>query len=163
MLRLTVDFADFPEAARSVGGHAQAWVRAFGSGSIITAADPHNQTIVETRTTIRPEQAREVLLEAGFLVQWGYWSGPGEPHDTGAAPHFVAAVAYKSREENPGLWVDSYSSEPTQQQVLRSLYDEFVEHGELGDVSFDEFVRLAKPTVVIVKPDELSSFVEPKC
>ncbi len=43
------------------------------------------------------------------------------------------------------------------------MYDEFVEHGELGEVSYDEFVRLAKPTVVIVRPDELASFSEPKC
>lgn len=76
---------------------------------------------------------------------------------------FIGAVAYQSEADEPGLWVDAYPTMPTQAQVLRGLYEDFQSTGEVNDqVSFEEFVRLAKPTVVVVSPNEVRSFVGEK-
>jgi hypothetical protein len=47
-------------------------------------------------------------------------------------------------------------------QVLKSLFDEFRDTGELDEISFEEFVRQANPNVVIVSPSELQSFLTQK-
>lgn len=163
MLRLTVDFADFPDSVRTLLGHSQAWVASHGSGSLVSSGDPTRQTIIEAVAMVRPEQAREVLEAATMLVKWGRWSLSGDPSEAAGTPFFVAAVSYRSREEHSGVWVNAYQNEPTPQQVLRNLFDEFVDNGEVDDdeVTFDAFVRAAKPHVVIVRPEELASFLEP--
>ncbi|MBI3720930.1 MAG: hypothetical protein HY248_00125, partial [Fimbriimonas ginsengisoli] len=55
-----------------------------------------------------------------------------------------------------------YEDPPTQLQVLRTLYDEFRETGEVGDVSFDAFVRMAQPNVLILSLAELREFLRSK-
>ena len=62
----------------------------------------------------------------------------------------------------PGVWVDAYSEQPSAAMALKGLYDEFRSTGEVGEISFEEFVRLALPNVVIVSPLEIEKFIESK-
>ena len=46
--------------------------------------------------------------------------------------------------------------------VLRTMFDEFRDTGEMEHISFEEFLQLANPNVVILTPSELRSFMDQK-
>jgi len=98
----------------------------------------------------------------GKHVPWreGTWIAdrPLQPPSE-SADCYVASVAFASK-EGPGVRVDAYPHMPTQVQVLRSMYDELCESGELEGTSFEDFTRLAKPTVAIVSPREIEGYLE---
>ena len=103
-----------------------------------------------------------MLIESGLEVFEGEWSEDRTEASEEEPALYVAAIAYRSKERAPGLWVDAFESPPIQGQVLKALYDEFLENGEIQDVSFEEFVRISEPTVVIVSPEDLSAFARSK-
>ena len=45
-------------------------------------------------------------------------------------------------------------------EVVKRLYEEFRETGELAEVAFEEFMKLAVPTIVVVGPEEIQRYVE---
>lgn len=99
-----------------------------------------------------------------MTIHRGSWSqGTDLPdREISISEAYVAAIAYQSSEHKPGIWVDAFPSLPTQVQALRALFDEFRATGEIAEVSFEEFVRLANPNVVIVGPAEIHSFLTQK-
>jgi len=38
--------------------------------------------------------------------------------------------------ERPGIWIDAFPEAPSQMQVLRNMYEEFTETGEVSCVCF---------------------------
>ena len=72
---------------------------------------------------------------------------------------YVAGVAYRTESGPPGLWMDAYAVQPTQVQVLKSMYDEMTSTGQMAEVSFEEFVRLSESNVVVAGPNDLRSFL----
>jgi hypothetical protein len=100
-------------------------------------------------------EVADALQGAGIEVKKGAW---GERAEGGAL--WVAAVAYKSAEDTPGVWVDTYESKPSTGQVLAELYEEFRQTGEVGDVSLEEFIRLSDPNVVVLSPEEQAEFAQ---
>jgi hypothetical protein len=163
LVTLQVPFESFATVVGRVLGAREAFVARHPSGALVTAADPARGAMVASVTSLAPELARERLVDAGFEAFDGSWSGV-DATDLAceAAEAFLAAVAYQSGEGRPGVWVDAYPALPTQVQVLRVMYDEFRETGELSEVTFEEFVRLANPTVVILSPSDLRSFLGQK-
>lgn len=151
---LTVPFEGFAEAMKSLPGARVAYVSTLGSRTVATACDPSSGASVRAFATMPLSEARAALESAGVTVRDGTWGD--RPDDPG--PLWVAAVAYKSEENSPGLWVDTYEAKPTTGQVLAELYEEFRETGEVGDVSMEEFIRLADPNVVILSPEEQAEF-----
>lgn len=139
---------------KSLQGARAAYVSTLGSRTVVTACDPASGAVVRCFATVSLSEARSTLEAAGVTVREGTWGD--RPDDPG--PLWVAAVAYKSEEDSPGLWVDTYESKPTTGQVLGELYEEFRETGEVGDVSMEEFIRLADPNVVILSPEEQAEF-----
>jgi hypothetical protein len=160
---LQVPFDSFAAVVGRVLGVREAFVARHPSGALVTAADPSRGAVVASVTSLAPEAARERLIQAGVETFDGSWSGV-DAADLAceAAEAFIAAVAYQSSEGRPGVWVDAHPALPTQVQVLRGMYDEFRETGELSEVTFEEFVRLANPTVVILSPSDLRSFLAQK-
>jgi hypothetical protein len=71
---------------------------------------------------------------------------------------YVGGISYRTDGESPGIWIDAYRQQPTHAHVLRSMYAELTDTGEMPSVSFEEFVRLANPTVVVSSPTELKAF-----
>ena len=158
---LQVPFEDFESTVKRVLKHQDAFVTARGASTLVTAASIDKQTIVVSLAAMPVVEATSLLATSELQVYDGAWHIEGllDIEEQTATP-YVAAVAYLSQEAAPGLWVDAYGSLPTQMTVLRAMYEEFRETGQVADVAFEEFVRLAQPTVVISTPEELHSFVE---
>lgn len=163
-MTLHVPFDQFSRTVQRVLGTKEAYVAASGPGSVVSSAVVEKGFIVVSRTDHSVGAARSKLEHAGLTIHEGNWSLAVDTdlHGEDRADPFVAAVAYRSGETTPGVWVDAYPTLPTQIQVLRAMYDEFRQTGELPDVSFEEFVRLSDPNVVIVTPNDLQSFLEKK-
>lgn len=163
LVTLQVPFDAFPAVLERVLGIRHVFLTSHSSGALVTAADAGRAALVASVVPSSVAETRKVLEGAGLEVFEGAWSGvDGTNLACESTEAFIAAVAYESTEARPGIWVDAYSSLPTQVQVLRTMFDEFRETGELSDVSFEEFVRLANPTVVILSPSDLRSFLGQK-
>ena len=163
VLTLRVPFDQFSETVRRVVGSDEAYVVSTENGCICTAFDTSKKVRVLCKEPGPAKAAKEKLEKSGMKIRTGYWAEGDEdvPEPAPAVP-FVAAVSYDATNHHPGVWIDAYDALPTAAQVLRAMYDEFSDTGELQDVSFEEFVRLAKPNVVIVTPSELISYATAK-
>lgn len=162
-MTLRVPFEQFSETVRRVVGVHEAYLVPTETGCICTAFDIGKRVRVLTKESGPPQAAREKLEKSGMKIRPGYWAEGDEdvPEPLPPVP-YIAAVSYHSGNHQAGVWVDAYETLPTVAQVLRALYDEFTGTGELQEVPFEEFVRLARPNVVIVTPSELASFVSAK-
>lgn len=162
-MTLRVPFDLFSETVRRVVGTDEAYLVATDAGSICTAFDTNKRVRVLTKQAGPANATKEKLEKAGMKIRPGYWAEGDEdvPEPAPTMP-YVAGVSYHTNNSQPGVWVDAYDALPTVALVLRAMYDEFTDTGELQDVSFDEFVRLARPNVVIVSPAELISYVTAK-
>jgi len=163
-MTLLVPFDQFAKTVLRLLDTKEAFVSPKGSGSVATAASVNKSVLIVSPSDEPIEAARKHLTKGGLEVFEGIWSLSVEI-DAPEVAHrdaFIAAVSYKSGESTPGLWVDAYPERPTQVQVLRALYEEFRETGELPEVSFEEFIRLSEPNVVIVSPVDIQSFMDSK-
>jgi hypothetical protein len=160
---LQVPFDRFAETVERRLGVREAYVSSQGSRTVVSAAVPEKGHAVVSVVFDSEEKVRASLGKAGLEIHSGTWRGADVAlDDEGADDVFVAAVAYRSGEAKPGLWVDASWSPLTSAQALRALYDELSESGELVDVSYEEFVRVAEPNVVVLEPDEIQGFARDK-
>ncbi|HXH61093.1 MAG TPA: hypothetical protein VNI20_07015 [Fimbriimonadaceae bacterium] len=153
---LTVPLEGFIADALAGGGKKTVYVTTLGNYCIATFAD--NGTVVRADALSPASEVRQTLEKAGLEVREGFWGDKLEDHSA----LWVAAVAYKSAEDTPGLWVDTYETKPSPGQVLSGLYDEFRADGDVGDVSLEEFIRRADPNVVILSPEQQAEFARKK-
>lgn len=158
-MTLRVEFDNFAATVRRHLGQGPVYVCACGPGSVATAGDPRSGTVVIAQSRRPLEDTKAALIGAGLEVEYGRWMTEGGQEDFPVTP-YVAAVAFKSRENMAGVWVDAFAELPSQTRVLRAMYDELRTTGEVGEVSFETFVRLAAPTVAIVSPDDLAKYAE---
>ncbi|MBX3097723.1 MAG: hypothetical protein KF812_12770 [Fimbriimonadaceae bacterium] len=153
-MQLRVPFSDFADAcARHDARHVYLAISARGTectapttgGWLVLASEPESLESVHAH-----------LEQAGLTCSSGGVDqiGPALP------PLWVCGVAYRSREETPGLWLDVRSSEPTVGEVLERFFAELSEDGELVGLTLEEFIRLTHPNVIIVPPGEVADFVE---
>lgn len=137
-------------------------VYAFGSGSQVKLTAAGKDGVVVCATG--PPDARSTLSALGFEIREGLWSSADVLAQEPEPIPWVVAVAYDSAETKPGLWVDARLLQPSAADALKDMYDEFRQSGEMADVSFDEFLRIANPNVVILSPDEIRGFLgRPNC
>ena len=143
----------------------EVYARPTGSGTELTAALGETDRILICRADEHVEAVRSRLKPHGIEVHNGVWSHDGESElidEPEVTDGYVAAVSFLSEDPVPGVWIDAYPTLPSEVQVLRSLYDEFRTTGELGEVAFEEFVRLAQPNVVIAAPNEIQGYLAAK-
>lgn len=159
-MTLEVPPEGFAEAVRKLAPGLPAFAAAEGGGTRLIAADPAKGVRVVAYSPVPPSAAAERLRADGLTVREGRWVPDEAPEPVGEA--HVAAVAYRTEGLKPGLWVDAFPEAPTPVQALRALYDEFRANGEIAEVSFEEFMRLAEPTVVVLAPGELRGFAAAK-
>jgi hypothetical protein len=163
-MTLYVSFEEFPATARRFSEERRAYLQALEGGVLITLAHPSEDRILAANTGLPLPKVRHVLEDAGFLVNLGCW-GPDpdvSPKSLHVSEAYVGAVAYESSDHRPGVWVDAFPSVPTQVTVIHSMFEEFLQTGEAPEMSFEEFVRQAKPTAVVVSPREIAHFIEGK-
>lgn len=161
---LHVDFDQFAPTVERLLAAKEAYVRAHNGTIAISSGSPDRRTIIGSSRRGSLEDIRVALEKAGFTVYEGEWGESGEwPSDRMVEePVYVAAIAYQSREKTPGLWVDAFPDLPTTAIALRTFFDELSSNGEIGEVTFEEFIRAANPNVVILGPNELQNFLREK-
>jgi hypothetical protein len=162
-MTLHVDFEHFAETAKRHLTSPFAYVSRLENRTHVTAADPATNLIISASSKLGLEEAKESLAASGIQIGTGGWSesSHGTSDSLGELP-YIGVVAYKSSDEMPGVWVDAFPDPPTPATVLKAIYDEFRETGEVGDMSFEEFVRLANPNVIIASPTDLERFLSDK-
>ena len=162
-MTLHVDFDHFVEAVQRHAKGAIVYAARLENRTHLTAADPAANVIISSSTKSNLDEAKALLTTSGLDVRHGGWEehsrGPGD--SLGELP-YVAAVSYKSGDELPGVWIDAYGEPPSPATVLKAIYDEFRETGEVGNMSFEEFVRLANPNVAIASPSDLERYLGEK-
>lgn len=163
-MTLHVPFDQFAKTVTHFLSTKDVFVSAQGFGSLLTAAQPEKGLLIVCHADSAPTSTKEKLVQDGMTCFEGAWklSDDVTTEEEGLTEAYIAAVSYKSGESMPGVWVDAHRTLPSQVQVLRVMYDEFRETGELPEVSFEEFVRLSEPNVVIVSPHEIQRFVDRK-
>lgn len=159
---LKVTFEDFAEAVRQYTGGKDAFLAELPSGASATAGSPTSGVIVSAVTELTPAKAKEYLTLAGLKVHEGTWALEADDPIIGGEQAFFCAVAYRSREIMPGLWLDVFPYEPSRADVLRAMYDEFIHNGEMKEVTFDEFVRSSFANVVVLSPDIAKGLITKK-
>lgn len=153
---LTIPFEGFAEAVSRTFGGKVTYVGCLGRYTVVTAGDSATGTIYRSDVLISKEDVCASLKKAGFEVFVGIW----RDNVVEQTALWVAAVAYRSSEASPGLWIETYDSEPTKGQVLTDMYDEFCENGEIDDLPLDDFVRNANANVVILSPESQSAMAQ---
>lgn len=164
-MTLQVSFDQFPETVKRLLALEEAYLAPHTSGrTLVTSAKPDKSIVVASLTSMAGDLASEELTKAGMKVFHGTWLMPEDIMTSDLAPTqtYIAAVSYKSSGERAGVWVDAYPALPTQVSVLRTMYDEFRQTGEMDDVTFEEFMQLGNPNVVIVSPAEVEAFLRQK-
>jgi hypothetical protein len=129
----------------------------------VSAADLEKGLIVSATPNLSVDATILELESQGVRAGKGHWSdGVDRVSDSPADLPFIAAVAYKSRDDMPGLWVDASLDHPTHASVLKALYEEFQASGEIGSTTLEEFIRGAMPNVVILTPAEIEKYLNDK-
>ena len=156
---LSIAFDQFTAIGQKLQVCPSVCVRPYGAGAIVTAANPTTDVIISSIVGLPVAEVKDKLKSDKWDVVDGQWSTEAvELQEQTTAELTVGAVAYNSKDLKPGLWVDAFTEPQNQTQVLRAMYDELTANGELGDVSFEEFIRLANPNVVILSPADMARF-----
>lgn len=158
---LRVELERFAEEVAARLGVSECYVAPQGVGSVATAADVNKGVVIVATSSQSSAEAEQVLRGRGLTVHRGGWDLDADigPEDV-CRDAWIAGVAYRTGEPKPGLWLDAYPHQPTPAEVLTRLYNEFTETGQIDRVSFEEFIRLAAPNVVVVGPEEVSRYAE---
>ena len=161
---LQVPFEQFVSTVeRVLEGVREAYVIKHFKHSLITASKG-GETVVASMVELKPDEVKKHLKAEGFQAFEGRWTDDvALEHESDVLSDvFIAGVAYKTEGGPPGLWIDAYTAQPTQVQVLKTMYEEFLKTGEMQEVSFEEFVRISEANVVIASPSDLRSFLAQK-
>lgn len=164
-MTLHVPLDRFATSAEKFTETREVYVTSHGTGAIASAGNPSKGALVVSVSELSVADTKARLASAGLTVNDGCWEMDSMPKPEVAKltqEFHVAAVAYSTDNHQPGVWVDAFGTQPTPVQVLRAMYDEFVNTGEVGDVSFEEFVRLSNANVAVVSPTELKTFLDAK-
>ena len=156
---LRVPFDGFAEAIKRFGGGTVAYVEAQGTQTVLTASMAGSCIVSVAHLSV--DRTMEKLQQQGIQCAPGRWIVDGS-EEFGVAAPFVAAVAYKTDEDRPGLWVDAYEQAPNDMDVLRAMYEEFTATGQVGEMDFESFLNEVKATVVVVSPEQLAQYAEEK-
>ena len=162
---LQVAFEDFgPAVHRVFGGKVDAYICQNIDHVVATAGKSGDETIVVSTTDQSEEDAKAALVGQGLKVFLGRWTDDLILADleSGSRTMYIAGVGFKAVSGAPGIWIDAFPVLPTQVQVLKAMYEELSQTGEMAEVSFEEFVRLAEANVVIASPSDLKSYLANK-
>lgn len=161
-MTLQVPFDAFPQTVGRALGIHEAYVARRGGCTLVTAGGLPNRPVVAAIAPLGLDATKAKLREAKFEVYEGAWLTEGLADLDSTPEAWVVGVAYESDDGKPGLWMDGFPEMPTQVQALRAFYEEFQATGEAPEVSFDDFVRLSNPTVVVVSPQDVRSYLAEK-
>lgn len=157
---LQVDFENLAEEVKRHGLKPWVYVARNGQKSIITAADPHHQIVIQCESAESLAKTQESLTKQGLLCASGRWvpdplAGELQIEES----MWITSIAYKSSETKPGLWVHAYRGQPSPGDVLKDFFDEMCAETGLVDFPMEKFLAETEPNVVILGPSELEAFI----
>lgn len=155
---LQIALEHLAETMAQLGVSGPVFVSGRGAQSLVTAADPGKGILLQCHTPRTREDAKAWLAEKDITALDGSWSQDGMDAPGASTSFWITAVAYKSHESKPGLWVDAMAFKPTVGEVLTKIYDEFRDAGDMEGLSLEEFIQRAEPNVVILDPEEQARF-----
>lgn len=130
--------------------------------TLATASNPDKNLLFASSTVLPLAEARKALESAGLDVFDGQWSLESDGVSGLQSKMHVAAVAYRSANTMPGLWVDAFAAETGPNEALKAMYDELLENGEIDGISFEEFLRLGEANVLVLTLGQLTDFASEK-
>lgn len=157
---LRVSSERFAEEVRARLGIEDVYVIPQGKRALATAGVVEKSLVIQSEFSRGYEQTCDALRDAGLKPQRGHWSDSADEPGSMEQPPFVVAIAYKSEELTPGLWLDADINEITSGEALKRMYEEFRDNGEIKEVSFDEFVRVIHPNVMVIAPHQVQAWTE---
>lgn len=157
-MTLNIPWSDFPEEVKArIGPSTRVYLSHHDGTTVATASEPRLAFILRSSTRQPFAKVTESLDSQGIIYCHGQWSVQDDPAQSDYA---VAAVAYVSNEETPGLWMEAFPYTPDVSDVIQRLMAEFQREGSIKDVSFDQFQSMAKPNVVILDHLEIKALLE---
>ncbi len=157
-MTLNVPWSDFAEEVKArIGPSTRIYISHQDGQTVATASEPRLAFILRSVTRQPFATASQELEQSGLVNCHGQWSTLDDPSEAG---YSVAAVAYVSNEETPGLWLEAFPHKPDVSEVITRLMDEFHQEGSLKDITFDQFQSMAKPNIIILDHQEINTFLD---
>lgn len=130
-------------------------------GVVKTASShDHERGLTIMCTCVHPlTEVSETLQAMGRSVKNGRWIS-GQDAQEIDQDFWIAGIAYRTEEDQPGLWMDAFPHPPTASEILTSLLDEFVSEGVVDDQDRDQFAKWGSPNIILLSPDEIQSFLD---
>ncbi|HWP31367.1 MAG TPA: hypothetical protein VNK96_06555 [Fimbriimonadales bacterium] len=165
-MTLFVEFPEFLRAVKMFGGEPTAcclMLKAIRDSVHLTYADPKSGVHVSSFCVGTEDEVTAKLKAEGFETMRGMWVSEASLEHLAklSGETYVAAVAYTTK-AGPGLWMDAYPTPPSEGTVLRTIFEEFVAEGYLGENEFERFLEEGNPTVRILGPLEIEKFLKQK-
>jgi hypothetical protein len=160
-MTLQVPFEDFLATARRFE-MTEAYARREDANFLVSACNPRLGVVLQSMSAKNFSEVKKALEGENMALYRGGWCQETLNSEVGEAQIYVAAVSYQTSEPTPGIWVDAYPHEPNHVQVLQAIYEEFRHTGEMPEVTIEEFIRNANPSVVVVAESALRQYVEAK-
>ncbi len=135
-------------------------LRAWGAAAVVVQGLPDGSRAAAPAASgwLGAKSARTAEDWSASLRAEGFTAFVGAFHEAWSDPLpgvWIAAVAYRSHEDSPGLWVDASMEPPERDDVLHRFFGELSRDGEIGAMGYERFIEIAQPTVVIVRSDRL--------
>lgn len=157
-MTLQTTLARLMDIARNECPDEAAYVSVQAGRTVVTLAHRKKDTVIVAFAEAGVSQTKAYLEQEGVESQDGAWFDDGIPQDMGTRV-WIGAVAYKSDEPKPGLWVDAFPVRPSAGDVLETMYAEFVAEGLVPSGKLDSFLTAVEPNVVILEPDEIEGML----
>jgi len=158
---LTIPFHDFAFEARERFVGEPIFLVGIQNRTLVSVSNgKQDGTILQAWSQEHSLAVKTKLELAGFKVREGRWSeSESDEGSSGAGSNLhVYAIAYKSENGSPGLWIDAGFDSKSEAETMRNFFDELRDNEEITKVSFEEFVRLADAKVMVFTPSELHDF-----
>lgn len=162
---LVVEFAQFVEAVRRFGEPEGGCVLRKVVGDVVHLTHVNASAGVQIVSLFQggEEDVERTLSAEGLRTMRGVWVTEASLEHLArvAGEAHIAAVAYQTP-DGPGVWMDAFPTPPSEGEVLRAIFDEFVTEGLLVARDFDTFLDEAKPQVRVLGPEEIERFLKQK-
>lgn len=157
---LKVPLEDLPEAMNQLGITGPVFVAGLGGRSLVSAAHPERSILLHADAKDVVDDVKAWLAEQGLTALNGCWTADGAETILPTTSFWITAIAYRSHDSKPGLWVDALAFKPSAGEALTKMFEEFRAAGELDGMTIEEFIERADPNVVVLDPDEQARFAD---
>jgi len=153
---LKIELNRFAAEVRARTGQNVAYVSKVDGRTLATAGTENLTIVAQSNKTL--DEVQTMLGEAGLELHRGQWGLTLDDVRLDDEPLYVYAVAYRSEESRPGLWVDAGRLALSPSEVIERMFEEMRTTGELGEVTYEDFVNVLGANVVVLTPDQLERF-----